>query len=85
MSASTARRRRTVPLSPRAAFSAVQHAVVNLEGAAVIAFAAVEGIGGDAEAQDAARFSADRLLQSDVLALRAAVDAMERAMLGGGL
>lgn len=74
-------RRRVAPLSPRAAFSALQHAVVNLEGAAVIVIAAVEGIGSDANAMDAARFTADRVLQADVLALRAAVDAMETAML----
>ena len=77
-------RRRVAPVSPHMAFSAVQHAVVNLEGAAAIMFAAVEGIGNDDDAKDTARFTADRVLQADVLALRAAVDAMERAMLGGG-
>lgn len=30
-----------------------------------------------------ARFTADRVLQADVVALRAAVDALEAAMLGG--
>ncbi len=76
-------RRRVAPLSPRVAFAAVQHAVVNLEGAAAIVFAAVEGIGDDDEAKGTARYTADRLLQADVLQLRAAVDAMHDALQAG--
>ncbi len=83
MSASTARRRRPAPLSSRAAFNALQHAFVNLEGSAGIASAAVEGIGETPLEKEAARYTADRLLCADVRLLREAVDAMEGAMLGG--
>lgn len=83
MSARTSRRRSAAALTPRAAFNALQHAFVNLEGSAGIASAAVEGIGSTALEKEAARYTADRLLCADVRLLREAVDAMESAMLGG--
>ncbi len=76
-------RHRGKPLSPRAAFSAVQHAANNLEGAAIVASAAVEGIGRTAMEREAARYTADRLLQADVAALREAMGNMERTLQGG--
>lgn len=81
MSAPNARRGKAP--SPRAAFAAVLQAVTDLEGSAVIASAAVEGIGGTPLEREAARYTADRLLCADVRLLREAVDAMEGAMQAG--
>lgn len=72
--------RRGKAISPRAAFAAVLEAATNLEGSAAIASAAVEGIGSTALEKEAARYTADRLLQADIGSLRAAMDAMEGAM-----
>ena len=75
--------RRGKALSPRAALAAVLRAMVNLEGSAAIASAAVEGIGNTPVEREAARYAADRLLSADVRQLREAVDAMESVMLAG--
>jgi hypothetical protein len=75
--------RRKVAASQREAFATVHHASNNLLGSAAIMSAAIEGIGGDENTKDAVRFSADRLLQSDVEALREAVAVMENTRLEG--
>jgi len=75
--------RRVTALSPQAAFAAVLQAVANLQGSAAVASAAVEGIGSTPLEREAARYTADRLLATDVRMLREAVDAMEGAMQAG--
>jgi hypothetical protein len=57
--------------------------MAHLEGSALISSEAVEGIGLDNLARETARYTADRLLQADVLALRAAVEAMQEALQAG--
>lgn len=75
--------RRGKALSPRAALAAVLRAMVNLEGSAAIASAAVEGIGNTPLEREEARYTADRFLMADVRLLREAVNAMEGAMQAG--
>ncbi len=50
--------------------------MVYLEGSALVASEAAEGIGLDGDARETAHYTADRLLHADVQLLRAAVDAM---------
>lgn len=76
-------RRRLRPLDPSAAFRQLETAMVYLEGSALVASEAVEGIGQSDIDQETARYTADRLLQADVLQLRAAVDAMHDALHAG--
>lgn len=81
---SARRSRRTVrPLPPAAAFRQLERAMVLLEGSALVASEAVEGIGQDDIAKETARYTADRLLQADVQQLRAAVEAMQDALQAG--
>lgn len=76
-------RRVSQPVSPPAAFRQLETAMVHLEGSALVASEAVEGIGQDDDAKETARYTADRLLQADVQLLRAAVDAMQDALQAG--
>lgn len=80
MSARKSGCRRAAPLSPHKAYEDLQSAVVDLEGSAAIAFAAVEGIGNSDLQRESARYTADRLLQADVRSVRTALDALYRAM-----
>jgi len=71
------------PATPFEAYRQLETAMVYLEGSALVASEAVEGIGQSDIDQETARYTADRLLQADVLQLRAAVDAMYDALQAG--
>ena len=76
-------RRASRPATPFEAYRRLETAMIQMEGSALIASEAVEGIGQSDLDQETARYTADRLLQADVLELRAAVDAMFDALYSG--
>lgn len=76
-------RRASRPVTPLEAYRQLETAMAHMEGSALVASEAVEGIGLDNLARETARYTADRLLQADVQILRAAVDAMQDALQAG--
>ena len=65
------------------AYRQLETAMTQVEGSALVASEAVEGIGQSDLDKETARYTADRLLQADVLQLRAAGDAMHDAWHAG--
>lgn len=76
-------RRSRRPATPFEAYRQLETAMIQVEGSALVASEAVEGIGQSDLDKETARYTADRLLQADVLQLRAAVDAMHDALHAG--
>ena len=81
---SARRSRRAMHLAtPLEAYRQLERAMIQVQGSALVASEAVEGIGNTPLEMEEARYTVDRLLQADVLQLRAAVDAMHDALQGG--
>ena len=64
------------PATPLEAYRQLETAMIRVQGSALVASEAVEGIGQNDIDKETARYTVDRLLQADVLQLRTAVDAM---------